>query len=344
MTGRREVRLRILPSEEHVAEFRAAELIAALKRRPALVYLGNTGRTPEAMYSRLAASGDDFSRLRVRMLDAWLLSPETGFRSLDHPGSFTRYVHERWLALMEEPKRPRDLALLPEDLTTCRAVEEALAAQPDAWWRPPHPITGEPGAEIDVRPSAAGVLQLVRRNCAAFEELLRESPPDIASVGVGPLPYPHVAFNNGPWTRPLAETHLTLTDPAVREHHARTFGGSGQVPAFALTSGPATVMRSGRIWVTATGSGKSLPVAHAFGDPRPGPGVPGAAGAEDASGFELKGSICYLLRHRDVSMVLDESAAAGLLADGGVRDLKRRYDEAGIRLIPIGVSSLPRAP
>jgi 6-phosphogluconolactonase/glucosamine-6-phosphate isomerase/deaminase len=329
-----------------VAEFRAAELVSALKRRPALVYLGNTGRTPLPMYRRLAESGQDFTRLRVRMLDSWILAPETGFDSLEHPGSFTRYVHAHWLALLDPDRRPRDLALLPEDLTTCRQIEEALAAAPETWWRPPHPVTGEPGAEIDIKPAATGVLQLVKRSCEAFETLLLEAPPDIVSVGVGRLPYPHVAFNNAPYTGPLAGTHLTITDGSVRATQAGTFGGPGRVPGFALTCGPATVMRGGRIWITATGAGKSAPVAQVFGDPRPGAGGQGdeGQGGEAASDFELRGSIAYLLRHPDVSLVLDEAAAAGLLADGGVRDLKRRYDEAGIRLIPIAVSSPPRVP
>jgi hypothetical protein len=47
----------------------------------------------------------------------------------------------------------------------------------------------------------------------------------------------------------------------------------------------------------------------------------------------LRGSISYALEHAHLSIVLDEAAAASLLAEGGLRGLQRRYEEAGLNLV-----------
>ena len=128
-----------------------------------------------------------------------------------------------------------------------------------------------------------------------------------------------MAFNNGPFTRAEAATHLTHTDQAVRAAEGGMFGGQ-RVPEFALTAGPATILRCARVWVTAQGAGKAAAVAEIFADPR-------------APAHALRGSMAYVLRHPDVSLLLDRAAAAPLLADGGLVGLVRRYREAGIRLL-----------
>jgi len=316
--SQRTLTLRILPDSEAAAQCRARQFLDAVARKPELVFLGNTGRTPRAMYRSIAAAAPDLSRLSVRMLDCWVLAPASGFDSLQHPASFTGYLEAAFLRLLPESGRPRDVRMLPEDLTTCGEVERALAAQHGVWHRPPHPRTGEPGAEVVIEPAATGVLARVRDACAAYESLLRVAPPDLVSLGVGLRPYPHMAFNNGPFTRVEAPTHLTCTDEAVRLAEATAFGGADRVPAFALTVGPATILAGGTIWVTATGAGKAAAVAELFADP----------GAPD---HELRGSMAYVLRHPDVDLVLDQPAAAELLRDGR-EALARHYHAAGIEL------------
>ena len=310
--------LRVLPDSDAVAQFRAQQFLDAVAARPELVFLGNTGRTPRAMYRLIAAQAPDLSRVRLRLLDCWVLAPETGFDSLQHPASFTGYVQDAFLRLLPEAYRPRDVRMLPEALTTCRELEQALAAQHGVWHRPPHPRTGQPGAEVVISAAATGVLARVRDACAEYETLLAAAPPDVVSLGIGQRPYPHMAFNNGPFTRVEAPTHLTHTDEAVRLAESAAFGGVERVPGFALTVGPATILGGGSVWVTATGAGKAAAVAELFLDP----------GAAD---HELRGSMAYVLRHAAADLLLDQAAAAELLRDGPA-ELARRYHAAGIEL------------
>ena len=316
--GRRvaEVSLRIVDGPERVAELRTEDMRAALAKRPDLVFVASTGRTPVQTYRAWGRAGLDLSKVHLRMLDAYLLSPSRGFTSTNHAGSFSRYVHESVLGPLDVAKRPRDWSMLPEDVATCEEVTAQLEQQPEAWDRVLHPISGEPGAEFVLHETATGVLAAIRRTCEAYDRLLNGDPRGIVSLGVGPLPYPHMAFNTGPFTRADAPTHLTLLDTSTRQANAEPFGDVDSVPPFALTLGPGTLVSAAVCWVSAVGASKSSAVTHALGDPR----VPD---------FALRSSLGYVLKANHVDIVLDEAAAADITADAGLAGLEQRYREAG---------------
>ncbi|HHI79757.1 MAG TPA: hypothetical protein ENK02_07230 [Planctomycetes bacterium] len=314
-----EVQLRILENAEACARQRCADMADLLAKDPAPCLLMNTGRTPVRMYEHFGQAGLDFSRARLRMLDAYLLSPSRGFDSLEHRGSFWTFLKRKILDALPKERRPRDFSILPGDIASCEEVEEALQEQEGHWHRPPHPATGEPGSEVVLHAEVSGPLRRIQRACQAYDRLLEEDPPRVASLGIGPMPYPHMAFNNAPYTRPEAPTHLALMDEAVRISNKGDFGGPDKVPTFALTTGPATILRAEEIWITATGPTKSLPVAWALGDPT-------------APDFATRSSIGYALLGKRVSLLLDQAAARGLLAEGGLPGLKARYKAAGHKL------------
>lgn len=316
-----QVTLRIVEDAERAATLRAEELHVAVLQKPSLVLVGSTGRTPITTYAKLGELGSDLSKLRLRMLDSYVPSPSRGFTGSEHPASFTRYVRDKILGPLDEGKRPRDWVIPPEDLTTCEEISRALEEQPDHWQRVRHPLSGEEGSEFTIDDEASDVLALVRRSCLAYEQLLQSDELDIVMTGLGPLPYPHLAFNCGAYTRPEARTHLALLDDATRRANCDAFGGDmEQVPPFALTTGPASLVKARETWITATGSHKATAVAHALSDPRP-----------DRE-HELRSSIGYVLRAPRVDFVFDEEAAEDLLADGGFDGLRARYSEAGHRL------------
>lgn len=315
-----DVRLRIVDDPLRAATLRAEDLQRAIARKPDLVLIGSTGRTPIATYARLGELGVDLSRVKLRMLDSYVRSPSRGFDGTTHAGSFTTYVTEKILAPLGEQLRPRDWTIPPEDLSSCEEIEQELEAQAGAWSRVRHPITGEEGSEFVIRDDAEGALALVRRSCEAYETLLASAPIDIVMTGIGPLPYPHLAFNCGPYTRPDAVTHLALLDDATRRANCGDFGDDMErVPPLAITTGPASLVGAEETWLTATGTGKSTAVAQALGDP-------------SSSDFEFGSSIAYTLRARRIDLVFDEEAAEDLLHDDGFRGLEARYKEAGHRL------------
>ncbi len=314
-----EVHLRVLENAGACAQQRCADMAEILRKDPAPCLLMNTGRTPVRMYEHFGQANLDLSKARLRMLDAYLLSPSRGFETLDHHGSFFSFLKHKILAPMAPELRPRDFSILPGDIASCEEVEAALQAQEGHWHRPPHPLTEEPGSEVVLHEDVEGPLARIQRACTAYDHLLSEDPPRVASLGIGPMPYPHMAFNNDPYTRPEAPTHLALMDEAVRVSNKGDFGGADKVPTFALTTGPATILRAEEIWITATGPSKSLPIAWAFGDP----------GAPD---FATRSSIGYALLGKRVSLLLDQAAARGLLAERGLPGLKARYKAAGHRL------------
>ena len=157
-----EVQLRILENAEACAQQRCADMAALLAKDPAPCLLMNTGRTPVRMYERFGQAGLDFSRVRLRMLDAYLLSPSRGFDSLEHRGSFWTFLKNKILGALPKERRPRDFSILPGDIASCEEVEEALQEQEGCWHRPPHPATAEPGSEIVIHAEATGPLRRVQ--------------------------------------------------------------------------------------------------------------------------------------------------------------------------------------
>ena len=273
------------------------------------------------MYERWAHDGLDLSRIRLRMLDAYLTSPSRGFDDAEHEGCFTRFVVDRILAPLAAEHRPRDWTIPPEDVTTCEEVDEALEAQPEKWSRLRHPISGEFGAEFVISEDAEGALARVRRACEAYERLLQRETPAIVSLGIGPKPYPHMAFNCGPYTAPRRADALDAARRGEPESPTPATLVAIRRPSLPTRSprGPA------RFWAPT-----------AFGLPHL-----GQARAKRSRGVlqtptpptsRFRSSIGYALRARQVDMLLDEEAASDLLEDGGFEGLAKRYEQAGHEL------------
>jgi galactosamine-6-phosphate isomerase len=89
------VKLRPAKDEMELSRHAAAQILAALRRKPDLLLGVATGRSPTLTYERLAAARAKepalFRRLRILTLDEWLGLPAR------HPGSCEVYVREKLL-------------------------------------------------------------------------------------------------------------------------------------------------------------------------------------------------------------------------------------------------------
>jgi glucosamine-6-phosphate deaminase len=135
--------------------------------------------------------------------------------------------------------------------------------------------------------------------CARYEQSIAKAGGiDLQLLGVGTNG--HIGFNEPapelqPWTHRVS---LTLE---TREANADLFGGDpSAVPAEALTMGMATILHARSIVLLASGASKAPVVERILHGPIT---------------TELPAS--FLQLHQDVEIVLDESAAAGVIASRG---------------------------
>lgn len=141
-------------------------------------------------------------------------------------------------------------------------------------------------------PSSTGDAQLV---CREYEEAVRrEGGLDLAILGIGANG--HIAFNE-PGTPFSARTHVARLTEETRRIAARgpEFQRLEDVPEAGITMGIATIMEAKTVLLLASGPAKAKAVAGAVAGPV----------TED-----LPASV--LQRHGDVTVVVDEAAAAAL--------------------------------
>ena len=129
------------------------------------------------------------------------------------------------------------------------------------------------------------------KECADYERLVAEAGgADIQVLGIGVDG--HIGFNEaGRELRPA--THLADLSPSTREANARFFGSLAEVPAKAITMGMGTIMQAKSILLLISGEGKA-PVAKKF--------------FSGAITTDVPATLLHL--HRDVTVILDEAAAA----------------------------------
>ena len=132
------------------------------------------------------------------------------------------------------------------------------------------------------------------RECARYEAAIeRAGGIDLMLLGLGGNG--HIGFNE-PGPSLTADTHRARLEPATRRSNAALFDGRVRdVPTEALSMGVGTILRSRAIVLIATGAAKAAAVAAMINGP--------VTTRMPASMLEL---------HRDVEIVLDGPAAAGI--------------------------------
>jgi glucosamine-6-phosphate deaminase len=130
--------------------------------------------------------------------------------------------------------------------------------------------------------------------CARYEAAIRRAGGlDLLILGIGTNG--HIGFNE-PAPALIADTHRARLAPATRRSNAHLFDGrASAVPPQALSMGVGTILRSRSVILMATGGSKVDAVRAAV-----------------RGGVTSRMPASLLQLHRDVELVLDREAAAGL--------------------------------
>jgi len=149
-------------------------------------------------------------------------------------------------------------------------------------------------SKIDILPENAHVLcgtaENLQAECAAYEQ--QASDIDLALIGIGNNG--HIAFNE-PGTPFDSVTHVQELTESTIVANSRLFDDISEVPRSSLTMGIGTIMRAKKILLIASGPAKAEAIYRALRE-EPTTDMP-------ASALQL---------HPDVTLVLDEAAAAKL--------------------------------
>ncbi len=139
-----------------------------------------------------------------------------------------------------------------------------------------------------------GMAKDVAGSCARYDHMLEEiGNLDLQILGIGNNG--HIGFNE-PDIKFETGTHLVTLDEGTVEANARFFDSIDQVPKKAISMGIRNIMHARKIVLMASGAGKS----NAIKEMILGPVTP-----------TLPASVLQL--HNDVTMIIDEAAASGLL-------------------------------
>lgn len=128
--------------------------------------------------------------------------------------------------------------------------------------------------------------------CRDYEALIEQlGGIDLQILGIGQNG--HIAFNE-PGTPFHRQTHLARLSDSTRQANAHYFR-SGQTPEYALTLGPATIMKARRILLLASGANKANAIQHMLEGP-----------------LDENCPATLLRFHPHVTLILDREAAAKL--------------------------------
>lgn len=133
----------------------------------------------------------------------------------------------------------------------------------------------------------------LKKECEVYEQAMKDYQVDIQLLGIGSNG--HIGFNE-PGTSFDSLTHIVTLKEKTREDNARFFIPlNEEVPTQAITMGIATIMKSKKVLMVASGEGKADAVARMINGPI----------SED-----LPASV--LQNHPDVVVIVDEAAASKL--------------------------------
>lgn len=132
----------------------------------------------------------------------------------------------------------------------------------------------------------------VKAECVKYEDAMKDHHIDVQVLGIGGNG--HIGFNE-PGTSFDTLTHIVELKEKTREDNARFFATIDEVPTEAITMGIATIMKSKKILMVATGEGKANAIYGMLKGP---------------ISTDCPASI--LQKHNDVVLVLDKAAASKL--------------------------------
>jgi glucosamine-6-phosphate deaminase len=130
--------------------------------------------------------------------------------------------------------------------------------------------------------------------CRRYEQRIQQAGGiDIQILGIGKTG--HIGFNE-PTSSLASRTRIkTLADVTIQENQ-KAFGPNQKVPPCAITMGIGTILEAKRILLLASGKNKADAIARAIEGP--------ITSTITASALQL---------HQDVTVILDEEAASGLI-------------------------------
>ena len=261
-----------------------------------------TGNSPTGLYKHLAAAFNggmiDPSRVRSFNLDEYVGLPgENAQQRALHPESYSYFMVRELFGLLDRPLAETSVpwgTLIEQD-----DLVEALERDTTAY-----EMQGtDQGKAIVIRDDASGTLGRIKRDVLdAYEaKIARSGGIALHIVGVGGRG--HVAFHES--GIPFKDNRMLLVKlddstvgNAVADGH---FDSVEDSPRYAISMGAELVYQARSVVLVANGSRKTGPVAESvLGDVTP--DVPISYGQD------------YVARGGDLVYVLDEAAAAGLLA------------------------------
>lgn len=269
-----------------------------------------TGNSPTGLYKNLATAFNsgkiDASRVRSFNLDEYVGLPgENAQQCALHPESYSYFMIQELFCLLE-PK----FAETNVPWGTLIDQNELVAALADS--SGDYEMQGtDQGKAVVIREDAPGLLGWIRREVLdAYEQKIRRfGGIDLHVVGVGGRG--HVAFHES--GIPFEGNRMLLVklddntiDNAVSDGH---FASVEDSPRYAISMGASLVYEARKIVLVANGGRKTGPVAESvLGDITP--DVPISYGQK------------YVRDGGDLAYVLDEAAAAELLARAGEVEAK----------------------
>lgn len=140
-----------------------------------------------------------------------------------------------------------------------------------------------------------GMAENLVDECARYAETVRKHRRDLQILGIGANG--HIAFNE-PFTRPEEPVHIAALTAQTRADAAENFGGTENVPTYGLTMGIEEILQAEKIILLALGEHKARAVYNMI------------CGKDDMSC-----PATALRKHRDVTVILDKSAAELLRVD-----------------------------
>ncbi|WP_271853904.1 glucosamine-6-phosphate deaminase [Planococcus maritimus] len=134
-----------------------------------------------------------------------------------------------------------------------------------------------------------GIAQPVEAECRRYEALFDKiGPPHLQILGMGTNG--HIGFNE-PGTPEYSLTHCVKLEESTRANNARFFTSAEEVPTHAITLGIASILKSGKILLLASGQKKAKAVKRLLDQ-------------EISEAFPAS----FLWKHPNVTLIVDREA------------------------------------
>jgi 6-phosphogluconolactonase/glucosamine-6-phosphate isomerase/deaminase len=309
------ISLTILHDKQTVAKFRADDLEKRIKEGTLETFIPNTGSTPIPMWDIITDKQLDLSEITLVMLDELL---STGTYFAEDPRSYKTWLQNHISGRLPDSKKPR-IHIFDADITSCQIIDEQLEIA-KRWGG----LTKDGSILHTNREIYTYIRDLAKviRACEDYSQMLNMLRPDLASLGVGPIPYPHSALNCD-YTHAAAKTGLRVIDEATKKKLMQEFGEIDKVPKYGLSIGPFELIHYVKeLWITAAGTAYADPIAKALF----------TANFKDKDKWSSLGCLISAEAEEDrkIDIAIDVEAAEVVLQN--LDRLKRNYKRAGLNL------------